>query len=166
MAMPYWAVARTNVQHEQLAASCLATAGYEVLFPRVKAGGAVRPLFACYLFVALGELGQGWHVVNRTIGVIRMVAFGDKPARVPDPEIEALKRRMDGRGLITLPPPPRPGRRIFLKGERVQITGGPLAGLSALHTGMTAHERELVLVAMLGAQRQVAIAAHLIAARC
>jgi transcriptional antiterminator RfaH len=163
--MTFWGVARTVHQHEQLAVSCLTVAGFEVLFPRVKANGRVAPLFANYLFVALGDLGQGWTVVNRTLGVLRMVAFGDCPARVPDQEIDTLKSRMNGEnGLIVLPPPPRPVRRIFAKGERVRIVGGPLEGLSALHTGMTAHERELVLVTLLGAQRRVAIAAHLIAA--
>jgi transcription antitermination factor NusG len=93
-----------------------------------------------------------------------MIAFGDRPARVPDHEIAGLKSRMTGeRGLITLPPPP--GRRRFTKGERIQIVAGPFAGLSAMHTEMTAHQRDLVLLAMLGSQRAVAIAAHLIAAR-
>jgi transcriptional antiterminator RfaH len=160
---PYWGVARTEPNRENLAASCLIQAGFETLLPRVKTNGRVAPLFSNYLFVGLGELGLGWTRVNRTIGVIRMVAFGDRPARVPDYEIESLKSRMTGeRGLITLPRPP--GRRRFMKGEKVRILVGPFQGLAAIHTGMTAHERELVLIAMLGAQRQVAIAAHLIAA--
>jgi transcriptional antiterminator RfaH len=155
-------VARTVHQHEPLAVVCLATAGFEVLFPRVKTGGRIAPLFSNYIFVALGELGLGWTVVNRTIGVLRMVAFGDRPARVPDREIESLRSRMTGeRGLIVLSPPP--GRRAFAKGEAVRIVGGPFAGLNAIHTGMTAHEREMVLVMMLGASRQVRIARHLIA---
>jgi len=160
----YWGVARTEPNRENLAASCLAMAGFETLFPRIRTNGAVRPLFACYLFVALGELGEGWHVVNRTLGVLKLVAFGDRPARVPDQEIERLKSRMSGeQGLVTFPLPP--GRRRFMKGERVQIVAGPFAGLGAIHTGMTAHQRELVLIAMLGSKRQVAIAASLLAAR-
>ena len=92
-----------------------------------------------------------------------MIAFGDRPARVPDHEIAGLKSRMTGeRGLITLPPPP--GRRRFMKGEKVRIVGGPFEGMRGLHTGMTMHQRELILIAMLGAQRQVAVARHLIAA--
>jgi transcriptional antiterminator RfaH len=158
----YWGVARTEPNRENLAVSCLMQAGFETLLPRVKANGHIAPLFSNYLFVALGELGQGWTVVNRTIGVLRMVAFGDRPARVPECEIDALRSRMSGeKGLIILPPPP--GRRRFLKGEKVRIVGGPFAGLSAIHTGMTMHEREMILIAMLGAEREVRIAAHLVA---
>src|SRR6516162_499296 len=152
---PYWGVARTEPNRENLAASCLATAGFETLLPRVKANGHITPLFSNYLFVALDELGLGWTKVNRTIGVLKMIAFGDRPARVPDREIESLRSRMHD-GLITLPPPP--GRRRFMKGEKVRIVGGPFEGMRGLHTGMTMHQRELILIAMLGAQRQVAVA--------
>jgi transcriptional antiterminator RfaH len=163
-AMSYWAVARTEPNRENLAVACLTQAGFETLFPRVKANGHIAPLFSNYAFVALGPLGEGWHVANRTPGVISLVRFGDKPARVLDREIENLRSRMTGeRGLITLPPPP--GRRRFMKGEAVRIVGGPFEGLSAIHTGMTAHEREMVLIAMLGAQREVRIARHLIVAQ-
>jgi transcriptional antiterminator RfaH len=133
--MAFWGCARTEHAHEKLAAACLGHAGFEVLFPRVQTKGAIRPLFSNYLFVALGELGEGWHAVNRTLGVLRMVAFGGRPARVPDREIENLKSRMVG-GLVTLPSPPRLIKRAFVKGERVQIVAGPLAGFNGLHTGL------------------------------
>jgi transcriptional antiterminator RfaH len=162
--MPYWAVARTESSREGLAKTCLVQAGFEVLLPRVQTKGAIRPLFSNYLFVALGELGEGWHAVNRTIGIVRMVAFGDRPSRVPDREIEGLKGRMTDGGLITLPPPPQLVKHRFAKGEQVHIVGGPLAGFNGLHTGLTRHEREIILLVMLGAERRVMVAAHLVAA--
>jgi transcriptional antiterminator RfaH len=151
--MPYWACARTETHHEQLAVSCLGAAGFEVVFPKVKSSGRIMPLFANYLFVALGELGEGWHVVNRTIGVLKLIAFGDAPARVPEREIEALKSRMRD-GFVTLPPP---RRRVFVKGEQVRILAGPFEGLAAIHSGMSTRAREIVLLELLGGQRQVAI---------
>jgi transcriptional antiterminator RfaH len=163
--MPYWAVARTETQREALAKSCLVQAGFEVLLPQVRTRTRVAPLFANYLFVALGEGGIGWHQVRRTIGVLRMIAFGDRPARVPDREIANLRSRMTDGGLVTLPPPPHLIKRRFAKGERVRIVAGPFAGLGAIHTGMSAHAREVILLQLLGAQRQVAIDHALIAPR-
>jgi transcriptional antiterminator RfaH len=150
--MPYWACARTNPNHETLAKSCLEMAGYEVLFPRVKTGGRVLPLFANYLFVHIVE---HWHAINHTIGVFRLIAFGDIPARVPDGEIDRLKARMHD-GLVTLPPPPS-ARRKFVKGEPVHIVAGPFQGLAAIHSGMSTRAREIILLELLGGQRQVAI---------
>jgi transcriptional antiterminator RfaH len=158
----YRGVARAENQHETLAKSCPEIAGFEVLFPRVKANGRSLPLFANYLFIALGELGAGWHQVNRTLGVLRVIAFGDTPARVPDGEIESLRSRMCD-GFITLPPPP--GRRRFAKGDEAHITAGPFVGLNGLHTGMSAHAREIVLLNLLGRQTKVAVDRVLIAAR-
>ncbi len=68
-------------------------------------------------------------------------------------------------GLIRLPPPPEARRRAYTKGPPVKIIGGPFAGLSAIHSGMTAKEREVVLFVILGSARQVAIPSHLIAAQ-
>jgi transcription antitermination factor NusG len=93
--MTFWAAVRTVNQREALGVACLSAARFEVVFPRVKASGRIAPLFANYLFVALGELGEGWTIVNRTLGVLKVVAFGDRPARVPDQEIACLKGRID-----------------------------------------------------------------------
>jgi transcriptional antiterminator RfaH len=160
--MPHWACCRTETQRETLAKSCLIQAGFEVLFPRVQTNGAIRPLFANYLFVGLGEGGIGWHQVRRTIGVLKVITFGDRPARVPDREIESLKARMHD-GFVTLPPPPGVSRHRFVKGEPVRIVAGPFAGLGAIHSGMSASQREIVLLTLLGGQRRVAIASDLLA---
>jgi transcriptional antiterminator RfaH len=159
----YWSVCRTETQRETLAKSCLEATGFEVLFPRVKTGSRTMPLFANYLFVALGELGAGWHAVNRTIGVLKLVAFGDRPARVPDQEIDRLKTRMRD-GFVTLPPPGSIRRR-FVKGEPVRIVAGPFAGLSAIHSGMSGSAREIVLLELLGGPTRVAIDRALVMAR-
>jgi transcriptional antiterminator RfaH len=140
--MSYWGCARTETSREALAKTCLMQAGFEVIFPQVKTRTRTAPLFANYIFVQLGQLGEGWHVVNRTIGVLRMVAFGDRPARVPDRDIEGLQARMR-EGLVTLPPPPGLIKRRFAKGEHVRIVAGPFQGLAAVHTGMSVSQREV-----------------------
>ena len=69
-------------------------------------------------------------------------------------------------GFVQLPE--RPGtspRHVFTKGESVKIIAGPLEGVAALHTGLSAAEKEILLITMLGASRRVAVPRHLVAAQ-
>jgi transcriptional antiterminator RfaH len=152
--MPFWSVARCPY-HESFAVERLAAAGFTTLLPLVRTRGRILPLFSGYVFIKLfSEAGDGWTVARRTPGVVSLILFGDRPARVPTQEVDALRARMHD-GVVTLPPAPRPRR--FLKGERIKITAGPLQGLSGLHSGMTSHAREIVLLAVLGRQTKVAV---------
>jgi hypothetical protein len=45
----------------------------------------------------------------------------------------------------------------------VTVVDGPLRGLNGIHSGLTASERETILLTILDATRPVAIASHLIA---
>jgi transcription antitermination factor NusG len=142
--MAYWAVARTHVHREPVAARLLEAAGFEIFAPKTKAG----PLFPGYLFVRIVDQ---WRVVDRTMGVLMLVKFGDAPARCPDAEIARLQGRLDDRGLIRLAArPPDAIRHKISIGAKVRI-----AGLEAVYAGMTARERERVLIQLLG--RQVAV---------
>lgn len=159
--MSFWAVARTLPKRESFAAERLEAAGFEVFAPRIETRRAAALLFPSYLFVLVVEQ---WRAIDCTPGVLRLIRFGDMPARCPDAEIEALRRRVDSIGVIRLPPPPPPKpRRVFKKGAQVKIIAGPFASLAAIHTGMTTREREIVLINVLGARREVAIAAGLVA---
>lgn len=142
--MPYWAVARTLVHREPVAARLLEAAGFEIFAPKTKAG----PLFPGYLFVRIVDQ---WRVVDRTVGVLKLVKFGDTPARCPDAEIVRLQGWLDGGGLVRVPAhPPDAIRHKISIGAKVRI-----AGLSAVYAGMTARERERVLVQLLGRQVDV-----------
>jgi transcription antitermination factor NusG len=72
---------------------------------------------------------------------------------------------MDKLGVIRLPPAPAPRpHHVFKGGERVRILAGQFAHFDALHTGMSAKARERVLITILGSQREVTVASHLVAA--
>jgi len=142
--MPFWAVARTLVHREPVAARRLEAAGFEVYAPKTNSGA----LFAGYIFVRVVDQ---WRAIDRTVGVLKLVKFGDAPARCPDAEIVKLQAQVDDRGLIRLPArPPQPIRRKISIGTKVRI-----AGLNAIYAGMTARQRELVLVTLLGRQLTV-----------
>jgi transcriptional antiterminator RfaH len=155
----FWSVARTLNQREAFAAERLKESGFDTLLPRIHKGKTITPLFSGYLFVAIVEQ---WRAIDRTLGVLKLVRFGDAPSRVPDREIEALRARMGSDGIIKLPPPPEARKRLYTKGVRVRITGGAFDGLGGIHSGMTSGEREVVLLVMLGAAREVKVARHLV----
>ena len=75
-----------------------------------------------------------------------------RPARVGDAVIDNIRSRERG-GLVELPK-----REVFKPGDRVRVVQGPFAGQLGLYAGMRAHERVLVLLALLGGQQRVELA--------
>jgi transcription antitermination factor NusG len=108
-------------------------------------------------------VGGHWLAANTTFGVISLIKAGDQPARVPDAEIEAIRVRADERGIIRLRPPPPVTRRVYRKGEAVRVIAFG-SSFAAIHTGLTVKQREMVLMTVLGSQRTVAVAHHLVSA--
>jgi transcription antitermination factor NusG len=94
-----------------------------------------------------------------------LVRTGDSPARCPDHEIAKLKALVDGHGFVRLPEKPSLPRRVFAKGDAVKIIGGAFQGVTALHSGMSSAEKEILLIAMLGASRRIAVPSCLVAAQ-
>jgi len=93
-----------------------------------------------------------WHAARWSIGVLGLIMDGLRPARVSDSVIAEIRGRERG-GLVELP------RRDGLKaGDRVRVLAGPLQGHFGLYAGMRAHERVLVLLALLGAEQRVELA--------
>jgi transcriptional antiterminator RfaH len=145
--MAYWAVARTLIRREKFAADHLEGAGFEIFVPKTTTG----PLFPGYLFVRIGD---AWRAIDRTVGVLELVKFGDTPARCPEAAVEALMDRVDPDGVIRLapPPPPKPvPRKPIPVGAKVRVAGG----FTGIYLGMTAREREKVLIDFLGRQVEV-----------
>jgi transcriptional antiterminator RfaH len=149
-----WTVARPAPHCEQLATESVRLAGFEVFAPMIEEARGTIWLFARYFF-ARPLNGVTWHVLRRTRGVGQLVMTGDEPARCRDHEIDRLRARCDADGIVRLPPPPT--RRSYRPGDAVRIVAGPFAGVDAIHSGMSAAQREIVLIAMLGASRRAAI---------
>jgi transcriptional antiterminator RfaH len=155
--MSYWCAARLQAQHEQYALHCLAVAGYQSYYPRLRErrnrfGRKVEilpPLFPGYAFVAI-ELQ--WHAARWCPCVINLIMDGAAPARVPDSVIAEIKSR-EVRGAVELPKPP--GLRT---GDRVKILAGPFAGHLGLYAGMKPRQRVEVLLQILGGQSRVELA--------
>jgi transcriptional antiterminator RfaH len=158
----FWGVVRSLPKREVFAAERLRMdQGFEVFLPLVQTKRASAPLFSGYFFCRIVDR---WRSINTTLGVLCLVRTGDCPARCPDREIDTLKAMLDGRGFIKLPDrPSTPIKRKIAIGAKVKVAAGPFSGMSGLYAGQSTRERELVLLNILGAQRPVAIASHLIA---
>jgi transcription antitermination factor NusG len=121
-----WFVVRTKAKKEDYAVQQLERRGVAVFFPRILDYGRehVAALFPGYVFVHIALLEQYYRVVW-TPGVRNFVAFGLTPAAVQESVIYLIRSSAGEGGVIHQLPPFRPG-------DRVQINGGPLAGLVAV----------------------------------
>jgi transcriptional antiterminator RfaH len=153
-----WYVVHTKARQELLAAGLLEQhLAATVLLPQVRqrTRGQMRvaPLFPGYLFVELDLDAVEASAVNNTPGVIRLVAFGGVPKPVPARVIQALQARLaeiDAQGGLPQHP--------FKEGDRVRLTGGPLAGLEAVFVGpMRPAERVRVLLEFLGQEQEALV---------
>ena len=143
-----WFVVQTNPQREAFAAEHLAE--HEPYFPQFKAPtGRIKPLFPSYIFVVATPY---WSEIKNTVGVRTILMRGEAPAKLSD-EVIASWRSQELGGLVQLPEPPR-----FRPGERLSVLRGTLKYRVVIHTGMSAKDREMVLIDMLGSMVKISIA--------
>jgi transcription antitermination factor NusG len=157
----YWTVIQANhkllalnrkAQPTSLAEDLFGRAGFETYLPRIKVRTdgivRIRPLFASYCFVRVSI--ERWSPVAFTPGVIRVLMNGEHPAALNDKIIDAIRRR-EKKGFVQLPRGPQIG-------EQVRVVGGQFAGHIGLYAGQTPHERERVLLELLGRSVRVELA--------
>jgi transcription antitermination factor NusG len=127
-ATPQWYAAYTRSHHEKCVAEQLQTRTVEHFLPLYETVRCWKdrrkqmelPLFPGYIFVRI-PLQERLRVLV-VPGVVRLVGFDNRPAALPDVEIEAL-RRVLGRGLRSEP------HAYLTMGRRVRIVRGALAGM-------------------------------------
>ena len=126
----WWAI-YTRHQHEKTVEEILRAKGFEVFLPLYESVRKWKdrrkllslPLFPCYVFVR-GGLDRRLQVVT-TPGVHMVLTRGEKVAMVPDGEIEAIRRTVEG--------PFRVEPHPFLRcGERVRVIRGSLEGVEGV----------------------------------
>lgn len=126
----WWAL-YTRHQHERTVADALSGKGFEVFLPmyesvrRWKDRSKVLslPLFPCYVFVR-GAVDRRLQIVS-TPGIHMILTHGDTFASIPETEIEAIRRTVQGN--LRVEPHP------FLKcGDRVRVTRGSLQGIEGI----------------------------------
>lgn len=149
--MGYWLVATIRPNQMLRAIENLRSQSFETYAPRhlevsVRRHRKVmvpRWLFPRYLFV--DPSGESWGPIVNTRGVSGLIRFGDhEPSRIPSFVINSMMAR-EVNGMVKLP---KVGR--IRPGSRVTINTGNLKNFAGVYVGMTAQERELVLLDRLG----------------
>jgi transcription antitermination factor NusG len=129
-ASSWWAL-YTRHQHERSVADQLGAKGFEVFLPLYESMRRWKdrnkllslPLFPCYVFLRGGD-ERRLQVVT-TPGVHSILFSGERVATIPEEEIEAIQRSLDGN--FQMEPHP------FLRcGERVRVIRGSLEGLEGV----------------------------------
>lgn len=155
---PAWWAVYTRHQHEKTVAEMLSTKGFEVFLPlhdsmrRWKDRQKVLslPLFPCYVFVR-GRLSRRLQVVT-TPGIHMLLSRGEQIAVIPEDEIVAIRRAVNGNYRVE----PHP----FLKcGERVRVTRGSLEGVEGILVRKKSLFRLVLSVDMLAQSVGVEVAA-------
>jgi len=126
-----WSAVYTRHQHEKKVAGMLTTKGFEVFLPLYESVRRWKqrrkllhmPLFPGYVFVRGAFLRR--LPVLTTPGVHMILCKGDQLVTIPEEEIEAIRRAVDG----DLRVEPHP----FLKcGELVRVIRGALIGVEGI----------------------------------
>ena len=153
--MSYWACAQLETRRERTALYFLSLNGFKTYCPRIRTERPSRAresstwLFPGYAFVWI-ELQ--WHAARWSPGVIRLVSGGSaEPAKVPVSVIDDLKSR-ERDGFVMLFKPPG-----LTRGQRMQVTHGPLNGSIAIYQGMRGRQRVEVLLTFLGGQQRIVL---------
>ncbi len=143
-----WYALHTHHQHEKLVAQTLTSKGFEAFLPLHR---GVRqwsdrskilwlPLFPCYVFLRGGMTRRA--DVLATPGIHGFVTFGEKPAPIPEGEIEAVRRAIETR--LSVEPHP-----FLRRGDWVRVKWGPLEGVEGILLRKKGVSRLVLSVALL-----------------
>lgn len=151
---PHWYAVYTWANHEKRLLAEIEARSFESFLPvytsirqwKDRRVSLKVPLFPGYVFVRMA-LRDRLHVLE-VPSVVRLVGFDNRPAALPDEEIEILRSGFS-RGANAQPYP-------FLNiGHRVRITEGPFAGLSGILKKRKNNLRVIVALDLI--QRSVAV---------
>jgi transcription antitermination factor NusG len=123
-----WYALYTRPRHEKKVYDLLVEKGVEAFLPTVmkmrqwkdRKKKVEMPLFNSYVFVKI-DLKDRYYSLQ-THGVVRLVAFGGKPAMIPDWQIEQLQQVIKHPETLEL-------EHYLREGDWVQVTAGPFAGV-------------------------------------
>jgi len=151
-----WCAVYTRHQHEKSVAEMLSTKGFEVFLPLYESIRRWKdrqkllslPLFPSYVFVR-GANDRRLPVLT-TPGVHMIISQGERVVSIPEHEIEAIRRTVEGKFRVE----PHP----FLQcGDRVRVVRGSLEGVEGVLTRKKNSYRLVLSVEMLAQSVSVEI---------
>lgn len=148
----HWYAIHSKPRQEERALDNLQRQGFEAWLPmltvekvlRGKLANVTEPMFSRYLFIRLDTEQTNWSPIRSTLGVSRLVSFGNRPAVVADELIQALQTV-----------PQRAPERLFQPGQTIIIVSGPLKGIEGIFQQADGEHRAMVLIDLLNKQHRV-----------
>ena len=104
---------------------------------------SLRPLFPGYMFVSAGQDASPWRKINSTIGVSRLVSFGNTHTPLAPGLVAGLMQRCDVEGKLL------PADALCV-GDSVEVLEGPFTHFVATVEAIDAHQRVWVLMELMG----------------
>ena len=158
--MRRWHVIHTRANAEWKALANLRRQGFEAYLPRYrklrrharKTELVGAPLFPRYLFLRLDAAKERWRAVLSTFGVASLVCRDGAPVPVPDGVVEAIMAREDSQAFVDLT-----RQADFKTDDAVQVISGPFADHLARFQGLSASERVILLLDILGRKLRVEV---------
>lgn len=151
--MGNWYLIHTKIRQEHVALENLERQDFKCFLPLIGVEKLRRgvlqqvqeALFPRYLFIRLGTglESQSWSPIRSTVGVSRLVTFGQTPARVDDALVSVLRDKTENTQVQ---------RRHFEPGEQVVVTHGPFAGIEAAYQMSDGEGRVMVLLNLMSKQ--------------
>ena len=147
-----WYAIHSRPRQEERALDNLQRQGFEAWLPmltvekvlRSKLVQVVEPMFSRYLFIRLDTEQTNWSPIRSTLGVSKLVSFGNRPAVVADELIEALQQL-----------PEQAPQRLIQPGQQVKIVSGPLRGIDGIYQQPDGELRAMVLIELLNKQHRI-----------
>jgi len=154
-----WYAVHTKPRQESRALLNLERQGYECYLPTItkkKVGKTAldlitEPLFSRYLFISLDTNlnSKSWSPIRSTLGVSKLVTFGNEPAKVHHHLIAQIKEHEANLNSLTQSP--------FQTGDLVTIREGAFAGLQAVFQMDDGEARAMVLIELMHRPTRMAI---------
>jgi len=149
-----WYAVHSRPKQEIRALENLQNQGFEAWLPLItveklrcgRLAEVTEPMFSRYLFIRLDTEHTNWAPIRSTLGVSRLVSFGNRPAPIADNLIQALRQMPD-----------RPPERLLQAGQAVRMIDGPLKGLEAVYQQADGELRAMVLVDLMSKQHSVLV---------
>ena len=146
-----WYVLRSKPNKEEPVWHQACALGFQVFYPRLRVKPVnprsrhIVPFFPGYMFVHVDIGKVGLSAFQGMPHAIGLICFGGEPAHVPDPLVEAIRRRVTELNTGRVIDPSR-----FAPGERVRICEGALKGYEAIFDAqIRGRDRARVLLALL-----------------
>ncbi len=147
-----WYVVHTRPRQEERALENLTRQGYSAWMPwlevekfrRGKITKVLEPMFSRYIFIQLDHVNSNWGPIRSTLGVSKLVTFGNQAAAVPDELIEFLRAS-----------PLQETKRILNKGDTVEFVQGPLKGMTGIFDQQDGDIRAMVLIELINQSHKV-----------